>query len=132
MIELENVVTIHLDVAFVRLASILNSLQIVWLPHIGKIVHVVRLVSIFDLFEVVNKRFEFHLNVARVNIGAPDDLRVGTHLIWPLQTVPIVVQHCSRTLFVCSDASSCASIWIEGRLVQKSIHIHESSLLLKI
>ena len=58
------------------------------------------IVIVFDLLEVVDEVFEFHLDITGVDIGAPEDLSVRAHLVVCAIGQGVLIEHARGGLLV--------------------------------
>jgi len=122
LVELEDVVAINLEHADVELSDLLDLLHVVAADQsvVGNLV-----VILPDFFEVVDEVFEFHRDVTRVYVRAPDDLGVRAHFI--ACTSELVVEHTSGRRFTL--LCLVATVRIECVWVQDPGWVEEASLL---
>ena len=92
LIELEQVITVDIENVAVKLTDFLQLLDIVGCLCVLLIIFII--IVVVDLLEVVDEVFEFHLDFVRVDVGAPEHLRVRAHILSTLHHLAIV-EHAS-------------------------------------
>ena len=126
LIELENVVTVDVQTVAIKLAHLSQTLDIVRSLLVSFIIVII---VVLNLLKVVDEVLEFHLYIARVDIGSPEHLRVTAHFIGPSQLV--LIEH-ARGAGLVIGQHLVGPVWVEGRLVQQTIHVQEAALLLEV
>ena len=91
---------------------------------------IIIVIVVLDLFKVVDKVLELHLNVAGVDVCAPEDLRVRAHLVGARHLS--LVQHARRRRLVIGELHLLGAVRVKCRLMKKAIHVEVAALLLKI
>ena len=96
LIELEDVVAIDVEHVSIQLSHFLQLLDVVWSLLILLVVLII--VIILDLLKVVDEVFEFHLDIACVDVRAPENLGMRAHLsvCATLQELLTLVVHHAR------------------------------------
>lgn len=127
LIKLEYVVAIDVKDVAIELAYLAQLLDVVWCTLILLIIIVIIVVP--DLLKVVDEVFDFHLDLVSVDICAPQNLGMGTHLICTCKLV--LVEHTSRRGLIVGQLKA-SPFRIERRLVKQSIHIEEAALFVEV
>lgn len=91
LIILKDMVTVDVQHISVEFAHFLQFLDVV--RGFLELLVVVVIVVVLDLFKVVDEVFEFHLNIAGVDVGAPEDLGVRAHLIIGAISQSVLIEH---------------------------------------
>ena len=130
LIVLEDVIAVNVEDVSVEFTHFLQLLDVVGCFLELLVVFVI--VVVLDLLKVVDEVFEFHLDIAGVDVGAPEDLGVGAHLVIGAIGQGVLIQHACGGLLVIRKVKLLGAVGVEGRLVQKTVHVQESALLRKV
>ena len=120
-------IAVYLEYILVELSDFLQFCHVVALSDVLLVTFVITI--LVDLLKVVNEVLEFHLYIARVDVGSPEHLRVTAHFIGPSQLV--LIEH-ARGAGLVIGQHLVGPVRVEGRLVQQTIHVQEASLLLEV
>lgn len=128
LVELEHMIAVYVKDISIKFAYFLQLLDVV--GSLLELLVIFIVVIVLDLFKVVDKVFEFHLNIASVDIGAPENLSMGAHLVGALKLA--LVHHARRRGFVINELNLC-TLWIESWLIHKAACVdQEASLLIEV
>jgi len=133
LIELEDMVAIDVKHVAIQLSHFLELLDVV--RRLLELLIILIVIIILDLLKVVDKVFEFHLDVACVDVSAPKHLRVRAHLgvgAALKQLLALVVHHAGARGFVVGELDVPCTLRIEHGLVEEAIDVEEAALLLEV
>lgn len=133
LIELEDMVAVDIEHVAIQLTHFLQLLDVVGSFLILLIVLII--VIILDLLKVVDEVFEFHLDIACVNVRAPKHLGMRTHFrVWSTlqKLLTLIVHHASARGFVVGELDLLSARWVKHWLIQEAIHVEEATLLLEV